>query len=285
MISFLKPLGTLLIAITFAYLWSRVGPAIVREMQSGEAEEVSSILLGIVLVLFLAAFTTQFTRALYQPSVRTAPALGHAVRKTNESAPPSRFQVEAREAAVALHGPNASKAQISDATARIVDGWSGRAGHTRRQAARHEAAHAVVVHHFGAIVLQAAVDQNANGNVRWSVPPTPLTAAEDSWMKLCIAIAGNVLDHAEESHNAGSVLDYADVHAHAVALISTGQAPKELAGPLTIENILDAAKATVRRVLAAQASAIYEIARQLEAQGELTGFEVNTILSERFRTS
>lgn len=284
--AFLKPLGTLVFAVAFAYMWSRVGPAIIRELQSGDPEEVSSILLAIVLLGFLGSFTLQFTRALYRPSLRTAPALGRAVLSSEADEATSRsFNPRAREAARALHGPQATTEEINKAAETIADGWSGRPSLTRRQASRHEAAHAVVAHHFGAIIMGSSVDEGGNGEVSFVVPPRPLTAAEDSWMRLCIALAGNVLDHAEESHNVGSALDYAEAHAQAVALISTGQAPAELSGTLTIENILETGRESVLRILAPQNSAIYEIARQLEAQGELTGFEVNTILSERFKTS
>lgn len=90
---------------------------------------------------------------------------------------------------------------------------------------RHEAAHAIVAHHFGATVLEAHVKPDGSGHVQWALPSPRPTSQDEARMRICIAMAGNVQDRLDNRHNAGSTKDMQQITGNVAALLSIGQEP------------------------------------------------------------
>jgi len=184
----------------------------------------------------------------------------------------------AREAAVALLGPTVDKSALTAKAAEISAAWDSRPQLAYADSCRHEAAHAITVHHFGGIVLSATVFKNGNGNLRWAQSTDIHTDADHHWMALCINIAGNVLDHMEGRQNSGSHLALHQVPQDILALISTGDSPQGFTSELTIENVMSAARAQVREILTNRMDTLNDLAGQLESEGSLPGHKVTSLL-------
>lgn len=113
------------------------------------------------------------------------------------------LSTSARQAARSLCGADVDEAEILSKAREIETGWEDEFLRYE-DSCRHEAAHALVAHHFGATVLEAPVRPDGSGHVQWALPSPRPTGQDEAWMRICIAMAGNVQDHLDDRHNAGS---------------------------------------------------------------------------------
>lgn len=267
-----RPFGTLLTFVAWYLLWESIGEWMLTGLASSTPAQVSAIIQSLGVALFTLTFLFQVIMALARRPSQVKAVDFRLMDRIG------RGGASARDAALALIGPDAGEPELSDMTLKIAKAWAARPQLDYAETCRHEAAHAVTVHHFGAIVLKSHVNRNGSGQVNWACPPSPMSASTEQWMRLCITIAGGVLDHSEGRHHTGPTLDTNQVLSDAVGLLATGEAPPGFNGALTLDNILAHARALVGQVLADRRDALNEIAELLEESGELDGYQINRIL-------
>ena len=275
--AFTRPLLTVFVLIAFMLIWPAIGGPLLGAIADSTPEQLSATIYGLAVIGFAFTFVIQiFIAATSRPSRPVAYADPYTIGPKLLSTSEGRL---ARDAALALHGPAASANELSTTASSISQAWTARSRLKFEESCRHEAAHAVVAHSFGVIVLEAHVAKDADGHVRWVLPAAQLPTADELWIRLCAALAGSLLDHSEGRHNVGSGFDTEQVLRTTIALIGSGQAPDGFAGALTIENILTQARCAVHRILTEEATALTQVAGQLEKSGTLTGYEIRTILT------
>ena len=197
-----KAIRKVLLLVILGIYWGLCGLGLIRSLVVSTPEEIfawitlagMAVLVGVIVRKTLLALGPK----LFKPAGGSPDGTIYAA---------AGIHPRAREAAVALLGPTVDKSALSAKAAEISAAWDSRPQLAYADSCRHEAAHAITVHHFGAIVLSATAFKNGNGNLRWAQSTDIHTDADHHWMALCINIAGNVLDHMEGRQNSGSHLD------------------------------------------------------------------------------
>jgi hypothetical protein len=74
-------------------------------------------------------------------------------------------------------------------------------------------------------------------------------------MRICIAMAGNVQDHLDDRHDAGSAKDMQQITEHVAVLLSIGQKPPG-GVPRSFDSIFGAARQQIREILSGRTNEV-----------------------------
>lgn len=119
------------------------------------------------------------------------------------------------------------------------------------QIARHEAAHVLVALAAGGTV--AEIDLVPTMHADASVPttwPNAMSPVEREWGALQVSLAGRVVDLAGGQHEVASRHDVLNAMVIVAGILSAGQRPASLDGPLTVEDVIGEASTAAAVVLA-----------------------------------
>ncbi|MBU4208035.1 hypothetical protein [Propionicimonas sp.] len=149
-----------------------------------------------------------------------------------------------------------------------------------RPIACHEAAHAVVAHHLGCVLLKVTIEPAGEwaGYTRYTSPKPERTDQEVAWTDLCIAVAGRVSDHRVGRLLAGSSGDMERAVSRAAAIVATGLRPTGYEDSLTIDALLVGATGFVRTILDRRSAEVNVLAAALVEVTTLRGCEARAIL-------
>lgn len=263
-------ISTVFFVAAAVLVWRVVGLPVVLAFKEGTHEQITAFIEVLFLVVVVA-------KILFVCVGRTDPATEGAVVSLS-AARGSSPAYEARKTAIALLGPDAESGRITDKAREIAKAWEtpdlNYAG-----SCRHEAAHAIAANHFGAIVLGAKVQEDGNGELAWATPTPRPSDVDWHWMRICIGLAGNVLDHMEGRRNTGSGKDMRAAVESITSLLSAGIRPVGFTGSLTFDNILHNARASMTALLSERACDVNRLAQLIEANGELPGHRINALLA------
>lgn len=139
-----------------------------------------------------------------------------------------------------------------------------------RTRAVHEAAHAVVAHHLGGVVVgvDIAVEPGQGGQTRYRFPPE-MGLADQAWVTLVTAMAGMLQDQHSGAGVSASRFDMQHALASTAQLVALGQHPAGYTGPLTTDALLAAAGATAAAAIAAHRGPLEAITEHLTTRGPL----------------
>jgi hypothetical protein len=265
-------LKALALFFAFKLMADAVGLPVVLALASSTPEQAWEAILQIATVVFLLVIHVRFIAFLIGRSAETAVGGFLPARMVHSAG----LNGSARQAARSLCGVDADEAEILSKAREIEAGWE--ASDLRYEdSCRHEAAHAIVAHEFGATVLKAHVDPDGSGQVHWVLPSPRPNGHDEAWMRICIALAGNAQDHLENRQNAGSAKDLQQIMENVAALLSIGQEPPG-GGPLSFDGIIGAARQQTREILGRRAKEVNLLARGLEVHGYLPGHQIHADL-------
>lgn len=149
-----------------------------------------------------------------------------------------------------------------------------------RPIASHEAAHAVVAHHFGCVLeVTIKASEAFAGHTRYVSPKPEKPDQEVAWTELCVALAGRVSDQNAGRFLAGSNGDMERSVSRAATVIATGMKPAGYDDSLTIDALLVGATGLVRGILDRRAADVNALAAALLERTTLRGCEARSILA------
>lgn len=138
--------------------------------------------------------------------------------------------------------------------------------HALQQIANHEAAHAAVAIATGGTVLSAVV-KPGTGEVNGRVESRSAgTAWEDvRFARMAISIAGHVADQRGNVDDEGAMSDLSTVNVSALSIIAMGRRPAGYPAdvPLTVENLVEAARERAKDILTEHSDGAERIASLL----------------------
>lgn len=262
--------------LTFAVVADTLGLPVVRALASSTPEQAWEATRHIATGFFFCLIFARLIVFLIGKNAEAGTAVGGTRFVSVGNVKSVGLSSSARQAARSLCGADADEAEILRKACEIEAGWAveflGYEG-----SCRHEAAHALVAHHFGATVLEAHVKPDGSGYVQWVLPSPRPTSQDEAWMRICIAMAGNVQDHLDDRHNAGSTKDMQQITENVAALLSIGQEPTN-GGRLSFDGIIGAARQQTREILSGRTSEVSLLAQAIEAQGYLPGHRIHAEL-------
>jgi hypothetical protein len=267
-------LKALLLFLTFTVLADTVGLPVVRRLArrnkhgrpSGTSPRASPFLL----------IFARFIAFLIGASAETGAAVGGARFVPVGNVKSIRLSSSARQAAKSLSGADAEEVEILKKAREIEAGWAIEfPGY--EDSCRNEAAHALVAHHFGATVLDTHVKPEGSGMLQWVLPSPRPTSQDEAWMRICIAMAGNVQDHLDDRHDAGSAKDMQQITEHVAVLLSIGQKPPG-GVPRSFDSIFGAARQQIREILSGRTNEVNLLAQAIAAHGYYPGHWIHAEL-------
>ena len=172
-----------------------------------------------------------------------------------------------------------------DAVERLRPVWdeanSSKYAGSIKQTRRHEAAHVVVAWAQGGTVLSVNTHRrlDRDGHYKELIPLPHPGAAEVSWYRTQVYLAGLAQDILDDCEAHGSGTDIDSALRAAVVLVATGWRPDGYTGPLNPSDLITHAIETNKQILEEHQNAIAAIEKALTDKAELTGVEVHQILN------
>lgn len=167
----------------------------------------------------------------------------------------------------------------------VAEAVVGVASSELRSIARHEAAHAVVSMGGGGIVEVAHVipEGRFSGGVVGTCP-ADWSVADNLWLRLKVALAGNLVDLGAGIHDESSTSDWMRAWAIASALASCGERPAGcVVDEVTPGSFIEAAWADAARCLQVHHGWVDRVADALCQRRRLVGDEVAALRSGDLR--
>jgi hypothetical protein len=154
------------------------------------------------------------------------------------------------------------------------------AGPGLERIARHEAAHTLAAYFLGATHLTAdvyrvgerggqATYRNRGGATVW----------DEAYDALVIGFAGQAVDHQAGQFDATSLADMAAQQRRMMVILSAGKRPLRHHGPLTVEALIESARAAAEQLLVEHPAELERIAAALVEKREIDDVEIRELVT------